>query len=464
MNASKVQEILDLIGANEAMRSTLGMTAKLRLGFGQGLSDQEIAEDVANAYLPVLESVQQTPAQDALVLSINLKARSTPLPRPTIEEILKRAAGWTTLEVVAAARQSSMRLDYLVTATLADGTGNDIDLCQTPAFLGAERRTPDEYRQRLAALRSCRRDLEDEIEGMQPTLAAKVLEEASSANRLCRAIDFFHGKGIGFFRSPEARGERLLSALEAARAAFDQLLIAEAEKEALIAATAAIDSDIHHIVAELEAVKVLLKAPLPTHRQELREALIRPHDLADTLPDLVLASKFDGTRFPELVQGLVDVVTLAGLCRLVGASTARIDEARPFLRNPTIRIEGPSWGAAKSTAPSELVFDVLPPVEPEVFQALSAEFDRFDGTRVLVTADTAAGGVRLVRLTFQFATEVSEIVTHFLKRQIEESLRVEEPAVLFPRGIGCLDRLGIELDIPASQATAYSERTNANHE
>lgn len=450
--ANPVQSLLDLVMANESLRSSCGAVVQQGNDFFGAITTAEIAADVARSYLPVIRRVRRAAADSKLVRAIDLDPQTTPQPRLPIDSLLGEAYALGPDEIVNAACAPGEQIKVSAAAELA--TGKSLRLDRLNEYYVGSCPTPEEFETRLSEMRSIARVLSHEINESARVIEDKRLAKSDANQRLLRAIEVLKGQSWWSFAVSDASKElRLIDTATAARSAADGLRRFEADHRALENSAEQVTGEIVHLEEKLGRLQGALERLVPKGQASNGDLLVQPVPLPLVFDGLLQAVRPGATtRVAQIAARCVETVTLAGLAATVGAASPRLDDVIDAIRTPRFVAEGPAWGGKPEDGKAPLQITVLPPVTEALASNLARYLHDLDPTRLVTFADTAKTGViGAVHLKYRFPRTARKAVTPILKHAIAEAL-AHEPDLFFPWGTQCLDRIGVQVKPADSRA------------
>ncbi|HKI34405.1 MAG TPA: hypothetical protein VKA46_21300 [Gemmataceae bacterium] len=437
LRARAVREHLDRCSPNDALSSPFGTVSLLRVSYWHGLADRRVAAEVAGKYLGQVKRALAAAPRAGLIDDVRVVLRQAPAQSPSLEEItdlVRQSRGVRPPDLFAICTRAKVRYTGgTVAARIGDRSVRD--LAAEVRLFSAPCRTETEFVTKLTTMRALDAALEAELEA-RSTRAAELRRKTEGAQAaLTKALRQHYPGGLferlqATLAHPRAKVVVFKNALTRSREAANELATVEAEAEVLRVVRARLHAELEAEGRRLQGLAHVLAELAPAGPVQ---GLIEVTEL-DAVLERLLETAAQGPDSPELLRLLgscVKRVTLAGLAEITRAPEPRLASVAATLVRGKPPTQAPVWGGKRPLGRGQVI-TVVPPLADRAEEELRALVRKSDGEMVLACADTAEGGVNALRLEVYKPKHWEEIVTPFIRKNLEEARR--EPALYFTNG------------------------------
>jgi hypothetical protein len=433
----QVQEIIDRLEPNAAFGVSLGGVTTINPSWWHGLEDRRVAAELSASFRPLLqELLTARPPRDMVEQVWAVFPRLGFRPAYAIEEIEKivqqsdgvMPEGFEDqcLEITGNTSRGQ------VFVLLADGSRVDIterlrnDLPRT-------HRTVEECHGRIITLKAIGRELDESIRLRTSQIARLARQSRERRKRLRRAIrrvfpQAFPDRLIHMFIDPRQAASDLKNSVLRAQEVEGRQRQTEAELAVLREARDIVQGECN---AEEQVIQraIELLASFPLGRNAVHAGpLVRPgaiDTIFSSLMDLAARDTAEPADLARLLISSVESVTLPGLARIVGAAQPRAETIAERLAHGAPPVESPPWGSKPPARPG-IRITVLPPLKAEDEEELRRAILAVDPDRMVACATTTAAGVNIVGLDVFKPQYHDEVLSPFIRRNLEQADRQPE--------------------------------------
>jgi hypothetical protein len=440
--ARGVQEELNRCAPNQAFDSTLGTVSIVQPSWWNALPDRRVATEVVARFIPAVELVRKAGPRPGLVEGIKVVFDDARVRVPaSLEEVvslLRHAHGvqppgfWTTCT------ELSFHCTCATVYAAVCGT-SALDLSEKLRALGAAPcRTAAEMSTKLSTLRSIDVALERELEERSHTSALLHRKRDRAHAELRKVLKRSFPSGVfehllAGLANPNTLLVRFKNAVTRAREEGAKLARVEAEIQALRGVRGQLAAELEAMARRLNRVLEVLAALRPG-QEAAGPPLVEVAGLDSVLEELLRLADQEGADSEDLLRLLGSCaarVTRAGLAEITGAAEPRAWSIADRLARCTPPTPGPVWGGKKQLGKGSAIV-VLPPLTRETEEELRTVLHTLAPEMVLACADTAQGGVNVIRLEILKPRNAEEIFTPFIQQHLGRALAEQD--IFFTNG------------------------------
>lgn len=444
-----LKDHFDRVDPNHSPDSEYGNITIRHTQYSSFLSSDKVASQIGPIYLAEVEAaLKRIVSNPSLVLAFGMREGRHGLSREPLPSIVATAADRQTDDVLTALRRPEAELQFLVRAELANGSEYELSTYSnvavtTPPTLSEvvehavnETSLSDVLSREIQLLEENLGDLDSEIEELN--------QQTTTAHRAVRPETAFERMRYGFL-SIEPRARHFAICAPLLRAACDKRHRLMAELTAMRHAR----EEVAKVLAFRHQRIADICNALADHRPRGRTGdalpLVEPEHIDviwSKLTDFDRVSRQEQTE--RLWQG-VAAVTKAGLACLVGSADDQPESIARKVAEGNYATVGPYWGGVERHDGSER-FVILPPVAPDLRTSIVSLVKESDPQLQVAFADYATACATIVQFTIFRVSGASELFTGRLADALTEAVHSPLAPMFFPRGLECLEILGIEWD------------------
>lgn len=429
MNCKAVRAMIGTVKPNKSAHSKFGGCRLVEVDRFDHIPSEFVAAQIAAELMPHVDSLRRVLPNLSVISSLAFDVQSAPLPRESVQSIIKRAELVSFEEFHESVSRPGARHRIAVKADTIDGVRLDLTAARTT--FAVPLKTVSETQERLTWLKTSvvlikrkAKEFEEELETLE-----HALDKIRRNLRLAFAVFTQQRAGLPFFwmivayvlsiiLPDEVKSRWLENAIAKVREQLD-------EQEELRAKLAALRSAAAGILHEQDAIDKAL-ATLWNGLERLRPkgefatmpSYVTPGPLEDVWPELLHLDPRDAKRqLLELLPTTVQFVTLDGLALIVRAADARVDEVLQAMRSKAAVMQGPPFGGLERVDAGMQIL-VLPPVEPALQAKLSDAF-RETSHETLAFADTCVPSVNVVGLRVYFCETREDLLPQMYRQGLQ---------------------------------------------
>lgn len=458
----EMQSLLALIRPNHALDGPLGVIEYRQVDFFRTLdSETEVANEVAHAYLPVLDDALKSAMVDkGLLEDLFTETSATPAVRQSIEDVLEDLLVLTEEDLVYRIERPAENLKCSAYAETARGERYlleriDEEFQSPPATLSLAIN-------RLSMLRTIERSLQDEIAMVLESLQG--LEEVYDYERHIfeKALRRVRYPRIWHLTSSTRRWNRLVRAAHGLRSARDAMRPTQAILGALQTSLAVVQRVLDTHLRHVEGIHRAMQLFRPRGHAVPTDRSVEIRDIDDAFSELSLLPGANRSRQTRILSRQVVFVTLHGLSRVLQIDEPRLDLiVDRIIHGPPMHV-GPYPGASRHKDGGKLVFS-LPPMMPVPRRELKDLLQQRMPNATVVFADFAGAGINVLRYRFFRPHKVSELFPGMLERDLLDAISDELKPLYFPHGDERLLTLGLPTQVPPNATMKAGSISQTEH-
>ncbi len=441
-----VQDRIRQERSNRAADGQIGNALLLGTEHYRRVSEEQLRNDVAEAYLPELEQLAQTEPARSQVGDLRFDYVDSRQVDPPADELVDQLLETDEPEVILDLVAPVPTFDSVDTvAELTDGTS--LLLSRLHDQFAAMPPTPREFAERLALLLALQERVVSKLEVLLDEQAELQRSVEAAAEKLIKVHKKIVSPPLVPMKSLERRIDDLCQVIEEYRERFRAWQDVSMEVELLETVsedcTQLIEQDFHRLSLVLQ----FLKRQIAYRKMISRSAMVAAKPLDSTFFGLVNAS-FETDDIDRSLAGYLKTcvawVTRHGLMHIVRSEDESIDSIVGAVRAGNAEIISPEWGGreARYRAASILVY---PAVSPKDRNALTAVHQQVDANVTIAFADEDAPSRNLVHLKLCYCREIGDLITPYYVAGLRKVLA--DPATeLFLPDVSVLTNLGIDID------------------
>ncbi|MCY2966461.1 MAG: hypothetical protein NT069_22990, partial [Planctomycetota bacterium] len=441
ITCSEMSAFLNVVRPNHALDGALGTILYRQVDYFRQLArESEVANEVAHIYAPMLaNAIGSAVVARELVTGLFTDARSAPLIRETVDNIVEDVQSTTDEDLLRAIERPGEHIEC--SASVETASGEKLALETVDEYFLQPAVTLTDAVRRLSLLRTLHALAVQELANVVAILGENAETLANQRKSVVKLATRIHS-GLWFWNNDKKLRGLILQAAQLLRSTADNTLHLEAVKLSLERAVAAIASTLQLNESHLLGIQSALESFRPRGKPLPGVGSLVVADLDRAFRELSPIVSKPRDRQIDILCAQVVRVTVAGLARIVEVPEPRLELIVDRIVNGPVRHHGPYIGSTCHPEGSQLVI-VLPPLMPAVAEEIKGMLNSVEPKAVVVFTDFAAAGVNVMRYRFFRPKTVAQLFPGVLARDLEAARNDENKHLFFPHGDQRLNDLGI---------------------
>ena len=428
MQATDVEAHHELNRPNEALNGHRGNFYLVQSSHFTRLPDAAIVADASAVFEPMVQQALRAKPDLGLIEEVGCGRAASAVSQEAIDGILDRAPLSEVDDLLRSVASPSIQLVCWPIVTVNDG--RSLALHDVSHALGVPISTVGAAETQLRLVRSISKRLEFERESIEEELD-DVLSAEAKAERVARkaieSLQRFYLRDM--LRTSLGKIERAERACEKYRAIALERYRVSSELEGIASAHSQLSLYLYRLEARLQTLQQILQSGRPLRTEVPRPRFVDVRPLDEKFPELmeVVAGIQTPAKVTASVQRIlldaVQHVTADGLAAILGAHDPSVESLVAVALNGKAVIRGPHWGGERRRD-QPMTFVVLPPVAPELAEAIRKHFALYaeQDSAELAFAQTALGSVNAVVLELANCREDADIMNAYYRQGYEAAL------------------------------------------
>jgi len=405
MSSIQMRDYRALTDVNHLNDGPFGGVISSQVDFKKGLDrEHEIASQVAKSLLEDLQDhLVDVPSDPLLIDDLRWQDDSVPQARPEFEEVLQHVETTDAKGIVRALTSSPSRYRFRI--MIDTKTGSQFEVERLSEDFSVVPTDLELYRLRLQLLETFHLRLKEEfgwIEGQLATLR-------ESTDELKAEVEKQHARVLksGYFSSGR-RWKDFVAAATKLRTTHDELVLRQAESDAISRALAATIHERDHHQNTVKDIQTVLKTFVPRGSLSTIPSFVSVSTLSGVFGQLLNLPGLPKWEQVDRLCSAAGTVNANGLARIVGSESDRLDRIADAIVHGTYAVTGPPHGARQPQHRGEVIY-ALPPMEPQLEGDLEWVFQQAHPGAKVVFGDSVTFGANVLRIFLHRFSGVQEV-------------------------------------------------------